>query len=86
MNKIYVVFVKELDRGKPLPRFQILTEPPNHNKRVFVLEPGECIDAAQCFFGDDNKNYVRIELHTISNIDGYAKNDFVESYTMRHVR
>jgi hypothetical protein len=83
---IYVVFQKELDHGKLLPRFQILTEPPNHNHRVYKLEPGECIDAAQIFFGNDKMTYIRIDLYLVSNIDGQAKTDFVESYTMNYVR
>ena len=82
----YVVFQKELDHGKLLPRFQILTEPPNHNHRVYPLESGECIDAAQVFFGDDSMTYIRIDLYVISNIDGQSKTDFIESYTMKYVR
>ncbi len=82
---IYVVFQKELDHGKLLPRFHVLTEPPDHNHRVYALEPGECIDAAQCFFGDD-MTYTRIDLYRVSNIDGQPKSELMESYTMRYVR
>jgi len=83
---IYVVFQKELDHGKMLPRFQVLTEPPNHTHRVFALEPGECIDAAQVIFPDDTMSYTRIDLYVVSNIDDQAKTELVESYTMKYVR
>jgi hypothetical protein len=83
---IYVIFQKELDHGKLLPRFQVLLEPPDHNNRVYKLESGECVDAAQIFFGDDTMTYIRIDLYLISNIDGQAKSEFMESYTMKYVR
>ena len=83
---IYVVFQKELDHGKLLPRFQILSEPPTHNHRVYKLELGECMDAAQIFFGDDTMTWIRIDLYLISNIDGQTKGELMESYTMRYVR
>ena len=86
MNTIYVVFEKELDHDKMLPRFQVLTEPPNHNHRVYQLEPGECIDAAQIFFVNDNMTYTRIDSYVVSNVDGQAKTDLVESYYMKYVR
>jgi hypothetical protein len=86
MSNIYVVFQKELDHNKRLPRFQVLTEPPNHNFRVYQLEPGECLDAAQIFFGDENMTYIRIDSYLVSNVDGQAKTDLVESYHMKYVR
>jgi hypothetical protein len=86
MNKIYVVFQKELDRGKMLPRFQVLTEPPSHTHRVYKLEPGECLDAAQIFFADDKMSYILIDNYLISNVEGQAKTDLVERYYMRYVR
>jgi len=86
MNEIYVIFQKELDRGKMLPRFHIVSEPPNHNQRVYKLEPGECLDAAQIFFGDNSMTWIRIDSYLISNIEGQAKSELQESYTMRYVR
>ena len=86
MSIVYVVFQKELDRGKMLPRFQVLTEPPNHTHRVYQLQPGECLDAAQIFFGDEAMTYIRIDSYLISNVEGQPKTELVESYTMRYVR
>jgi hypothetical protein len=83
---IYVVLQKELDHEKLLPRFQVLLEPPNHNHRVYKLEPGECMDAAQIFFGDDTMTWIRIDVYLVSNIDGQVKSELTESYTMKYVR
>jgi hypothetical protein len=83
---IYVIFQKEPDHDKMLPRFQVLTEPPNHTHRVYKLEPGECLDAAQIFFVDDNMTCIRIDNYLVSNVDGQAKTDLVEIYYMRYVR
>jgi hypothetical protein len=85
MNLVYVIFQKEMDHGKPMPRFQVMTEPPNHTHKVFQLQPGECIDAAQVFLGED-QTYVRVECYCVSNIEGQPKTDLLESYTMSYVR
>ena len=82
----YVVFQKELDHGKLLPRFMILAEPLNYTHRIYKLDPGDCIDAAQVVFGDDTMTWTRIDLYRISNIEGYSDVKLVETYTMPYVR
>lgn len=82
----YVVFQKELDRGKLLPRFQVLHEKPNHDHRVYFLTPGDCIDAANLHWGDDTMTWTRIDLYRISNINDEPITDFLETYTMPYVR
>ncbi len=86
MIPIYVAFHKELDHGKFLPRFTVLTEPPQHTHRVYKVEPGEYIDAARVSFEDDSMTFTHIELYRVSNIDGQAKQELIESYYMRYVR
>jgi hypothetical protein len=86
MKEIYVVFGKELERGKMLPRFQILSEHPAHNHRVYKLELGDCIDAAEIHFGDESMEWIKIDLYRISNIDDEPETQFLESYTMKYVR
>jgi hypothetical protein len=83
---IFVVFTKELERGKMLPRFQVVHEKPNHDHRVYQLTPGDYIDAAEIHFGDDTMTWIKIDVHQVSNIDGTVKIEFLESYTMRYVR
>lgn len=82
----YVVFQKELDRGKLLPRFQILREKPDHDHRVYLLDDGDCISAANLYFGDDSLTWTRIELFEVKNIGGKAFIDPLEIYTMPYVR
>lgn len=86
-KSFYVIFQKEVDRGKALPRFVVQSEPPNHNHRVYKLEIGDCIDAARIFFGDDSLTWTRIDLYRITNVNGYpADIQFLETYTMPYVR
>jgi hypothetical protein len=82
----YVVFQKELDRGKLLPRFHILHEKPAHDHRVYELNDGDCISAANLFFGDDTLTWIRIDLFEIKNIKGKAIVESLENYTMPYVR
>jgi len=83
---VYVVFQKEPDRGKALPRFVVMPQPPNHTHRVYKLEPGDCIDAAELHWGDDSMTWTRIDLYRVSNIDNVAEIEFLEAYTMPYVR
>lgn len=83
---IYVVFNKELERGKMLPRFQVFPEKPDYDERVYKLEPDDCIDAAEIHFGDESMEWIKIDLYRISNIDGIAKTEFLETYTTKYVR
>lgn len=82
----YVVFQKELDRGKPLPRFQVLHEKPAHDYRVYQLEVGDCIDTANIYFGDDTKTWIRIECYQVKNIGEQPIVEYLETYTMPYVR
>lgn len=83
---IFVVFNKELERGKMLPRFQVVFEKPAHDHRVYKLELGDCIDAAEIHFGDESMEWIQIDVYRVSNIDGVAKTEFLETYTMKYVR
>jgi hypothetical protein len=86
MSRVIVVFNKELERGKMLPRFQVLSEPPNHNHRVYELMDGDCIDAAEIHFGDESMEWIKIDLYRVSNIGGESKTEFLENYTTKYVR
>ena len=83
---IYVVFNKEPERGKMLPRFQVLSEKPAHDHRVYKLEHDECIDAAEIHFGDESMRWIKIDLYRVSNINGTAKTELLETYTTKYVR
>ena len=69
-----------------LPRFQVVSEKPAHNHRVYELQPGDCIDAAEIHFGDESMEWIQIDVYRVSNIDGVAKTEFLETYTMKYVR
>lgn len=82
----YVVFQKEMDRGKLLPRFSILPDKPDHDHRVYLLDEGDCIDAANLYWGDESMTWTRIELYRISNVGEVPRTEFLETYTMPYVR
>ncbi len=85
MSKVYVLFVKRFpkmpDEGYVyLPTYEIHYEPVQG--KVAELNPDECVDVYKATLSEDG-SYVKMDLYTISNIDGKAKEEFTESFLVQ---
>jgi hypothetical protein len=81
-RKVYVLFLKDrtsLPEGEYsyLPYYEIHYQPVEG--KVAELNPNESVDVYKATLSND-KSYVRMDLYTVSNISGQAKEEFTESF------
>ena len=82
MNKVYVLLKKAYVNSIGFPYFEIVPEPPQQlgfADKLATLEPGECVDV---FKSVKTTQGVLVEIFRVSNFDGQAQQELLESFTM----
>ncbi len=83
MSKVYVLFVKRFPTDGEsyvyLTTYEIHYEP--KEDKVAELEPGDCVDVFRCELTED-KTAIICYLYRVSNIDGKAQEEFMETFMM----
>lgn len=83
MSKVYVLFVKRFpavgDTYAYLPTYEIHYQP--KEGKVAELDPGDCVDVFRCELSEDKAATI-CYLYRISNIDGKAQEEYLETFTM----
>lgn len=80
---VYVLLKKKREHQTSLPFYEIHDKAPEvaGRDKLVTLEPGDCIDVAAFSFSQD-LTFIQVMEYCISNIDGKAKEEFTESYTL----
>lgn len=87
MSKVYVLFTRTYPEAGSyiyLPGYEVHYEMPETKwarEKVATLEVGECVDTMRCILSDD-KEYVKCQLVTVSNIDGKAQEVETERFLL----
>lgn len=86
MSKVFVLFTRNYPKDDGnyvyLPTFEIHDKKPKTKgikDKVVELNPNECVDVYKATLSEDDEA-VKMELFTISNIDGKAQETFTESF------
>jgi len=85
--KIYILLTKNRQHQMALPGYEIHSDIPEvtgRNKLV-ALEPDECIDVASFTLSPD-LSYIQVMEYRVSNINGLAKEELTEAYTLPRPR
>ena len=88
MSKIYILFTRNYPKDDGnytyLPKFEVHGKKPKTKgpkDKVAELDIGECVDVYKATLSED-QSYVKMELFTISNVDGKAQEAFTESFLL----
>lgn len=86
MSKVYILFTRNYPKDDGnytyLPKFEVHSKTPKTKgpkDKVAELDVGECVDVYKATLSED-ESYVKMELFTISNIDGKSQETFTESF------
>lgn len=88
MSKVYILFTRNYPKDDGnyvyLPTYEIHSKKPKAKgikDKVAELNPNECVDVYKATLSEDH-SYVKMDLFTISNIDGKAQETFTESFLL----
>jgi len=79
--RVYVLILKNRDRGTFVPSYEIHMHSPDASGRVLILEPGECVDVAKFKILDD-PTCVEVKEYRVSNIDGKPTKKLTDTYIL----
>lgn len=79
--RVYVLILKNRDRGTFVPSYEVHMHSPDASGRVLILEPGECVDVAKFRIMDD-PTCVEVKEYRVSNIGGSPQEVLTDSYIL----